>query len=109
MILRTRSRFKNEVRVATLHGAIVRFEKVVQRGEAGDALELAAGPPAREYDDEPRRARGELADELRAQALDRRVLHVVKEMEVVDEPRRVRSAEAQQCVRAALGRVEHLD
>src|SRR5262249_35249981 len=83
-------------------------EPLAERRERIDALVAADGPAALEEHDELRWMRVKAREEFRAEALDRARLGVVIEVKVVDEPRGLDGAQAQQRVDPALGRVEHL-
>src|SRR5262249_61330726 len=73
-----------------------------ESGKSLHTLVAARGPAALEQHDELRRMRVELGEEFRAQPLDRRRLYVVIEVEVVEEPGRLRGVQAQQRVDSRL-------
>src|SRR3989442_13193546 len=77
-----------------------------ERREALDPLVAARGPAALEDDDHAWRARGQVADELRAQRAHHRRGLVVEEVEGGEETRGLAPAEAEERGEAAPGRVE---
>src|SRR5881628_3579027 len=104
MTLRTGSLRIDAVAVALRRATIVALEERVELRELAEprvgvvALRLALGPvPALlEDDDGGGRVGRQPGQELGAQLLDPRVLHVVEEVKVVEEPRGLAQPQAQQ-------------
>src|SRR5438034_8334386 len=105
MTLAIASRRIDPVSVALARQSVAGLEPRREPGERAKSLVAAARPAALEEDHRGRRPRAEVRQELRAEALDVRVLDVVVEVEVVEEPRRLARAEEVERVDTALGRV----
>src|SRR5882724_1608881 len=108
MMRRMMSARIDDVAVATPIDPIGR-EPEPEAREGLHALVAARGPAPLEQHDELRRMRVEAPEKLFAQPPDRTGLDIVIEVEVVDEPRRLDGAQAQQRVDPGLRRVQHLN
>src|SRR5712664_2761842 len=102
MMLRTVSLRIEDIGRALDIGDVARRQQPGQLWKAGDPIVAARGPARAKDDDVARRACLEPVDELGAQRADRGVLAVVKEVEVVEEPRRLTDLRAQERVDAAV-------
>src|SRR5215470_9392208 len=109
MTLRIASLLIHRVAVMGGTGAIALGQPAGELGESRQPLGTSGRPPAVEEDDVPRRPRGEVSHQLRAQGPDRRGSLVVEEVKVVQEARGLPDVHPEQRVQASVGGVQHLD
>src|ERR671925_2194324 len=105
MMLRTVSFRIDTVAGGSFEHLVSTRQTVGQLRKRLDAIVAAGRPPLLEQHDEARRPRVEAADELGAQGAHDRRLDVVKEVEVIEEARRLPDAQPEQRMRAAVARV----
>src|SRR5262249_1566684 len=104
MILRTVALRMDHVAVAGDVGAIRALEQLLKLRKGLDTLGTAGRPPSVEHDDESWRACAQGTHELGAERAHDRRGHVMEEVEVVDEARRLGHPEPKQCVDTTLRR-----